>query len=113
MSAQLDSIDDAVSTAQQALIDAANMGPYSAALQAKLDAATALLQNIENSMVLATQKAILDALSNNNTQLKQLNTDIDAYATGIDQTAATIKKVSSVVGTVVGVIGDVISAGVI
>ncbi len=113
MSALSDQLDDAVSDAQQAVIDAANVGPYTPDLQAKIDAITAELQSIENNMLLATQAAIIAALSGNNDKLKQLNTDIDAYATGIDHISVTIKKISDTVGIVVTVLGAVISAGVL
>ncbi len=113
MSTQSDQIDDSVTAAQQSLIDAANTGPYTQDLQAKLDAATGALQTVQNNMLLGSQQAILDALSGTNDQLKQLNTDIDAYANGVDKVAVTIGKVSSAIGTVVSVIGAVVSAGVI
>jgi len=113
MSTQSDQIDDSLTAAQQSLIDAANAGPYTADLQAKLDAATGALQTAQNNMMLGTQQAILDALSGTNDQLKQLNSDIDTYANGVDKVAVTIGKVSSAIGTVVSVIGAVVSAGVI
>jgi hypothetical protein len=113
MSTQSDQIDDSLNAAQQSLIDAANAGPYTADLQAKLDAATGTLQTAQNNMLLGTQQAILDALSGTSDQLKQLNTEINTYANGVDQVAVTIGKVSSAIGTVVSVIGAVVSAGVI
>lgn len=113
MSIQSDQIDDALSDIQQALIDAADAGPYTSGLQAKLDDVTLLLQTIENNLVLNTQQAILDALADSNAQLKQLNADIDAYTDRLDQFAALIKKVSNTIAITVSVISAVVSAGVI
>jgi hypothetical protein len=113
MSTQSDQIDDSLSATQQALIDAANAGPYTPDLQAKLDAATGALQTVQNNMLLDSQQAILDALSGTNDQLKQLNTEIDAYANGVDKIAVAIKNVSNAIGTVVSVISAVVTAGII
>ena len=113
MSTQSDQIADSLDAAQQALIDAANAGPYTADLQAKLDAATGALQTVQNNMRLNSQQAILDALSGTNDQLKQLNADIDSYANGVDKVAIAIGNVSNAIGTVVGVIGAVVTAGII
>ncbi len=113
MSTQSDQIDDSLSAAQQALIDAANAGPYTPDLQAKLDAATGALQTAENNMLLDSQQAILNALSGTNDKLKQLNSDIDTYAKGVDKVAVTVKNVSNAIGAVVSAISTVVTAGII
>ncbi len=113
MSTQSDQISDSLSAAQQSLIDAANAGPYTPDLQAKLDAATGALQTVENNMMLDSQQAILDALAGTNNQLKPLNNESDTYANGVDKVAVAIGNVSNAIGTVVSVIGAVVTAGVI
>jgi hypothetical protein len=113
MSTQSDQINDSLTELQSALTDADNDGPYSQALEDKLNDTTLLLQTVQNNLLKLSEQTLLDSLNNCNTQLKQLNADIDAFITKLDSAAATIKKVSDAIGTTVSVIGAVVSAGII
>jgi hypothetical protein len=113
MSTPSDQVEDALNAAQQTLIDAANAGPYTPELQAKLDTVTGLFQTVENNMLLGTQEAILNALSGTNDQLKQINTEIETYVSGTDNVAATFTKISNSIGTLVSAITTVVSLGIL
>ena len=113
MSQQLNELKAKVSGLVDALIDAADEGPYPETLNDLLNNALVLLQKTQNAVVQDTETAIIAGLSAQNQALGDLNKEIDAYSKNLDASAQKIKSIADDAAIVAGVVAGIVSSGIL
>jgi hypothetical protein len=105
----LKKVTDAISDVQNALQDPA----ITVSQQANLESTLVVLRDIQNSIIIQSEQALVDALKSNTIKLEKIADEIQKDAEKLDKITGLIKTVSDLIGGLINITTSAISGGFI